>query len=656
MVYTETPMFAEILIDHAFARKQNRLTYSVPGDLTLKVGDGVLVPFQKSEKAGLVLRVHNETPNFATKEILRVLTDSNLLQTWQLDLADWISEYYFCSKYDAIRLMLPKNIFRAPKKTRKAKPVSKKEKTEKIHTLTSEQEVIVDSLIQDKPKVSLLHGITGAGKTEIYKRLIKNFIQKGQQCLLLVPEISLTPQLLKYFEAAFPQIAVIHSKISDGKKAEIWKSIQSGEISLVIGSRSALFSPFKSLGLIVMDEEHEWSYKQDQSPRYHARETALKVAELTNAQVVFGSATPSIETFFKAKEGLYKLYTLNERISGTPLPNVEIVDMREELKARNFSIFSDSLEQKIRTTLAKKEQIILFLNRRGSASSVLCRDCGYVFQCPNCDLALTYHVRKFKDQSLVCHHCGTIQKMEETCPTCKGTRVKYLGLGTERVETELKKLFPLARIQRADRDTMSKKDSFTELHEKLNNQEIDILIGTQMIGKGFDIANITLVGVIMADMGLHIPDFRTSERMFQLLTQVAGRAGRREKQGQVAIQTYNPDHPSIFYSQTHDYNGFYEQEIASRKEGEFPPFGRIAKLMFCNESLKVCETAALSLEKLIPKDTHKVYAAPALLSRINKQYQWNILIQGPQPESILKKIPAEALQGWRIDVDPQISV
>ncbi|MEK9159144.1 MAG: primosomal protein N' [Patescibacteria group bacterium] len=649
-------MFAEILIEHAFARKQNRLTYRVPAALSLKIGDGVLVPFQKGEKAGVVLRIHNEAPSFATKEILSVLNEEGLLQSWQLELADWICDYYFCSKYDAVRLMLPKNIFRAPKKARKTKAETKKTKKEIIHTLTPEQEAIVDSIIKEKPPVALLHGITGAGKTEIYKQLIKNFIQEGQQCLLLVPEISLTPQLLKYFEAAFPQIAVIHSRISDGKKAEIWKSIQSGEINLVIGSRSALFSPFKNLGLIVMDEEHEWSYKQDQNPRYHARETALKVAELTGAQVVFGSATPSVETFFKATEGLYKLYTLSERISGTPLPNVQLIDMREELKARNYTIFSDALEQKMRSTLAKKEQIILFLNRRGSASSVLCRDCGYVFQCPNCDLALTYHARKLREQSLICHHCGIVQRMEETCPSCKGTRVKYLGLGTERVETDLKKLFPLARIQRADRDTMSKKDSFTELHEKLNNQEIDILIGTQMIGKGFDIPNITLVGVIMADMGLHIPDFRTSERMFQLLTQVAGRAGRREKQGEVCIQTYNPDHPSIFFSQTHDYNGFYEQEIISRKEGAFPPFGRIAKLMYCDPSVKVCEDAARALEKLIPKDTHKVYAAPALLSRINKQYQWNILIQGPQPESILKKIPSEALQGWRIDVDPQISV
>ncbi|MFA5788632.1 MAG: primosomal protein N', partial [Candidatus Gracilibacteria bacterium] len=512
------------------------------------------------------------------------------------------------------------------------------------------------SILTEKPAVSLIHGITGAGKTEIYKQLIKNFIQKDEQCLLLVPEISLTPQLLHYFEVAFPSTAVIHSRISEGKRAQIWREIRAGIIKLVLGSRSALFSPFKKLGLIVMDEEHEWSYKQDQSPRYHARETALKMAELTGAQVVFGSATPSVETFFKARAGDFALYTMNERISGTPLPNVQIIDMREELKARNFSIFSDALEQKIKSTLEKKEQIILFLNRRGSASSVLCRDCGHTFECPNCDLPLTYHARKFRQQSLVCHHCGLIQTLKESCPECKGSRVKYLGLGTERVETELQKLFPTARIQRADRDTMSRKDSFSILHEKLNKQEIDILIGTQMIGKGFDIAKVTLVGVILADLGLHIPDFRTSERMFQLLTQVAGRAGRREKQGEVLIQSYNPDHPSIFFSRTHDYNGFYEQEINARKEAALPPFGKLVKLMFCHENSATCEAAARKLEKLLTSENHKVYAAPALFSRINKQYQWNILIQGADPRSILKKLAAKDLEGWRVDVDPQISV
>ncbi|MFA6024527.1 MAG: primosomal protein N' [Candidatus Gracilibacteria bacterium] len=655
-------MYAEILIQHAFARKQTALTYGVPAELNVKIGDGVLVPFQRGEKAGLVLRLHAHKPEFATKNILGLLNEEGLLQNWQIELAEWIAEYYFCSKYDAFRLMLPKNIFRKQIKERKSKPEVQKIKEEVIHTLTPEQGKIVKTILEEKPKVSLIRGITGSGKTEIYKHLIKNFIQKGEQCLLLVPEISLTPQLLHYFEAAFPEVTVIHSRISEGKRAKVWREIQSGKIHLVLGSRSALFSPFKKLGLIIMDEEHEWSYKQDQSPRYHARETALKCAELTGAQVVFGSATPSIETYFKAQNGEFALFELEERIAGTPLPTVQIIDMREELKARNFSIFSEVLEQKIRSTLEQKEQIILFLNRRGTSSSVLCRDCGFVLECPNCDLPLTHHARKFKKETLLCHHCGQMESFPELCPKCKGSRIKTIGVGTEKVETELRKLFPLARIQRADRDTMGKKDSFSDLHDRLHNREIDILIGTQMIGKGLDVPNVSLVGVILADLGLHIPDFRTSERIFQLLTQVAGRAGRREKQGEVLIQTYNPDHPSIFYSQTHDYKGFYEQEISARKESTMPPFGKILKLMISNKDQSFCENAAKKLEGELKAKAEslplqiQIYAAPALLPRIKGQYQWNVLLQGQNPAALLKDLPEESLTNWRIDADPQISV
>lgn len=649
-------MYADILIQHGFARKQDLLTYSVPDSLNIHVGSGVLVPFQKSQKAGLVLRLHNEMPTFKTKAIVSILETESLLYPWQISLAEWISEHYFCSRYDAAKLMLPKNIFREAKRTRTSKKASEPVDNEVKHILTPDQEKIVEAIERSDQKISLIHGITGAGKTEIYKSLIKNSVQAGAQCLLLAPEIALTPQLLHYFQAAFPSTAVIHSKISEGKRAEIWKGVQDGRIQLIIGSRSALFSPFKNLGLIVMDEEHEWSYKQDQNPRYHARDLVFKISELTGCKVVFGSATPSFETYHQAKEGRIALYTLSERISGTPLPKVTRIDMREELKARNYTMFSDVLEQKMRSALANKEQIILFLNRRGSASSVVCRDCGYTHSCPECELPLTYHARTMRSASLICHHCGLIKTVEPQCPSCHGSRVKYLGLGTEKVETELRKMFPTARIERADRDTMTKRDSFKDLHRKLNKQEIDILIGTQMIGKGFDIANVTLVGVILADLGLHVPDFRTPERIFQLLTQVAGRAGRRKKQGEVVIQSYNPDHPSIFFSQNHDYTGFYEQEIRTRKEAGLPPFGHIVKLMFNDVKQELCQKKALDLQKQLTQPGYEVYAAPALIPRVKKQYQWNVLIQGPDPVSLLKKIPQEELATWKIDVDPQITV
>lgn len=651
-------MFAEVVIHHPYSRKQERFTYEVPEGLKIERGSGVEVPFQKDKKPGLVLKIHKEKPAFATKMILGPLRDEKLLWDWQIDLAEWISEYYFCSLFDALRLMLPKNIFRIAKKEHITKKIEKKIKPEKALTLTPQQKTILDSILKEKPATSLLYGITGAGKTEIYKQLIKNCVQNGEQALLLVPEISLTPQLLHYFESCFPNLAVIHSRVSDGKRAELWGKIRSGEIPLVIGSRSALFSPFKKLGLIIMDEEHEWSYKQDQSPRYHGRDVALKIAEKTGAKILFGSATPSIETMFAAQTGIHKLYTLPERISCTPLPNVEIVDMRVELRAKNFSIFSDSLEQKIRSALEKKEQVILFLNRRGSASSTLCRDCGYMAKCPHCELPLTYHIRKFRTQSLICHHCGLIAPVPMLCPVCQSQRIKHIGLGTERVETDLKKLFPLARIVRADRDTMNKKDSFEDLHNQLQNREIDILIGTQMIGKGLDVPSVSLVGVILADLGLHIPDFRTPERIFQLLTQVAGRAGRREKQGEVVIQTYNPDHPSIQFSQTHNYLGFYEQEISSRKEFNFPPFARLLKLMFVHETALVCENKAKDLLKKLtamgtdnPND-YEFSCAPAFFPRVNRKYQWNILIQGKNPRNLLEKLDPVDLDGWRIDVDP----
>jgi primosomal protein N' (replication factor Y) (superfamily II helicase) len=651
-------MYAEVLINHAYARKQESFTYEIPQEMELTKGSGVLVPFQRGKQAGIVLRTRKERPEFKTREIEALLNPEKLLTKWQMELAEWISDYYFCSKYDAIRSMLPKHIWRTPKRevSRKQKP--KKLHQQEDHELTPTQGKIVKEIIKKKPATSLIHGITGSGKTEVYKKLIRNCVDKEEkQALLLVPEISLTPQLVRYFEGSFPEIAVIHSRISDGKRAEHWRKIQNGTTQLVIGSRSAIFSPFKNLGMIIMDEEHEWSYKQDQSPRYHAREVAKKVSQLTGAQLVLGSATPSIESMWHAQHGDYKLFSMPKRISGTQLPEVKIIDMRDELRAKNLSIFSGILEQKISAALAAKEQVILFLNRRGSASATICRDCGQALSCKNCDVKLTYHARKMQHQTLVCHHCGLITKMPSTCPECQSPRIKHVGVGTERVETELKKLFPAANIKRADRDTMGQKDSFKDLHKALRNQEIDILIGTQMIGKGFDIPNVSLVGVILADLGMHIPDFRATERNFQLLTQVAGRAGRRKKRGQVVIQAYSPNHASVEKSKDHDYMGLYEQEISSRKNTTLPPFGKIIKLIFVNEDKSKCQKAALAIQdKLIAADQsefkHEIYTAPALTPRMNRKYHWHVLIQGPTPRNLIKALTTEDLEGWRIDVDP----
>lgn len=648
----ENPLYADILVHHAYARTQNALTYSVPQGMELFEGSGVMVPFQRGQKPGLILKLHSEQPDFKTREIQSILEPNPLLRTWQMRLSEWITEYYFCSNYDALKLFLPQDIWRAPKATRKSATKEKILEPKSKLTLTPDQEAIVQHFLKEKPKQSLLHGITGSGKTEIYLRLIQAAIDEGKQALLLVPEIGLTPQLLRYFESHFPNTAVLHSRVSQGRKAKLWQGIHSGEIPLVIGSRSALFSPFKNLGLIVMDEEHDSSYKQDQSPRYHAKEVALKITDLTGTQLLLGSATPSLETRLAAEEGKLHYYQLKERISGTPLPKVEVVDLRDELKGGNHSIFSFKLEQKISAALQRKEQVILFLNRRGSASSTVCRDCGFALTCSHCESKLTYHARNFAHQTLVCHHCGALKTLPKLCPNCQGTRIKHFGLGTERVETELQKLFPSARIQRADKDTMSKVESFNDLHKALRNDEIDILIGTQMIAKGLDLPGVSLIGVILADLGLHMPDFRASERSFQLLTQVGGRAGRRKTQGEVILQSYCPEHPAIQFAKEHDYEGFYKQEIKVRKEAGYPPFSQAIKLTYVDASKEVCAKAAAALEPLLKDAQHEVWMAPALFPKLKGKYYWNVVIQGPQAHQKLKSLDPELLKGWRIDVDP----
>lgn len=646
--------YADILIDHPYSRKQGSFTYTVPESLTVNPGDGVAVPFQKSKKAGLVLKVHSEKPSFEAKAVLEILEPHPLLEEWQIKLAHWISEYYFCSLFDSIRLFLPKNIFRVPKKKRSLLSKKNAQKTPLDHPLTKEQAKIIQNIQGNPHENFLIQGVTGSGKTEIYKELIKKCIQNGGQALFLVPEISLTPQFLAYLSDHFPKMAVVHSKVSEGEKARVWNEVKSGEIPLILGSRSALFCPFKNLKLIILDEEHEWSYKQDQSPRYHARDLALKMAALLGAQVVMGSATPSVESRYATESGNVKRVTLKERIHQTALPEVTIVDMREELKKRNFTMFSDELEQKIRTTIEKKEQVILFLNRRGSASSTLCRDCGTVAECPYCLLPFTFHARNFGSPRLICHHCGKVTAVPETCPKCHGTRVKQLGTGTEKVETELQKLFPTARIARVDKDTMGKKDSFSKLHAELKTDSIDILIGTQMIGKGWDLPKVSLVGIVLADLGLSIPDFRTTERMFQLLTQVAGRAGRREKQGTVLIQTYNPDFPLFEHVKNHDYDQFYEQEIESRKSADLPPFSKLAKLMILENTEKEAMKKAEFLKKQLEEPGYQIFSAPAFLPRVKGKHQWNLLIQGQEPRKLLNKLTSSS--ELRIDIDPLVSI
>src|SRR5580698_10070469 len=430
----------------------------------------------------------------------------------------------------------------------------------------------------------LLHGVTGSGKTEIYLQAIAHALEHGKGAIVLVPEISLTPQTVERFKARFSSgrlqtlVAVLHSHLSAGERHDEWHKIRQGRARIVIGARSAIFAPVEPLGLIIVDEEHEHTYKQEEAPRYHARDVAIMRGSMENAVVVLGSATPSIESFYNCKKGKFTLLELLQRVDDQKMPHVRVVDMRQAKRdGKGAPIFSPQLKEAITQRLERKEQTILFLNRRGYSSSLVCEKCGHVCGCPNCSLTLTYHR---PEQVLRCHICGHNERVPQVCPNekCKNPGIRYSGLGTEKVEDILGKLFPQARIRRMDADVMKRKDDYRNVLGDFRTGKIDILIGTQMIAKGLHFPNVTLVGIIFADMALHLPDFRAGERTFQLLTQVAGRAGRGDIEGEVFVQAFTPFHPAIQYARRHDFVGFYEQEIEFREQLKYPPAGRAALL------------------------------------------------------------------------------
>jgi primosomal protein N' (replication factor Y) len=664
------------------------LTYKIPEKRAFTSGDLVSVPLKKKTVTGIIFNIHNNKPSFETLEIKEKLATNPPLTNQQIDLIKWLNQYYFCPLNKIIKLFIPKRVFdnkKLPKSYKKSQTKTPKttNRNEQIisstsKTLTNQQQAAIKEITENSLNKFLIHGITGSGKTEIYTRLAETYIKQGKQALILVPEISLTPQIIKYFEEALQiKAAVIHSRLSEGEKQESWLNIKENKAKLIIGSRSAVFSPFQNLGIIIMDEEHELSYKQDNSPRYSAYKMIEKIQELNpEIKIVYGSATPSIETAEKLKDSTI---LLTERINKIDLPKVEIVDLREEFKKKNYSIFSDSLKEEMLSALSKNEQIILFLNRRGSASSVVCRDCGYIEKCKTCDVPTTYHEKTFNQNKLICHHCGQISKPPIICPVCKGTHIKYLGIGTQKIETEVKKEFPNARILRADKDTTAKKHGFEEIYKKFLNHEADILIGTQMITKGLHLPKVNLVGVILADIGINIPDFKTAERTFQLLTQVAGRAGRDKSQGKVIIQTYNPENISLVCAKTHNYAEFFKYERTQRKLLFNPPFSRLAKIMIQNEHLKKCQENTEKIYKLlnellketsksITKDpktpTIEIMSYPAYLARLKGKYRYIILIKDksslpdlsaqPKIHNLLEKLPKEYIMDTniKIDIDP----
>lgn len=524
------------------------------------------------------------------------------------------------------------------------------------------------------PQPFLLHGVTGSGKTEIYLDAIDKILAQGKQAIALVPEISLTPQTIRRFGARFGErIGVIHSRLTDGERFDTWRRIRDGKIDVVIGARSALFAPLPRLGLIVIDEEHDASYKNDvefqNQPAYHAREIALELARAHNVVVILGSATPDVETFARAQRGEIKLLTLPQRViahekQNAPiryqeLPRVEIVDLRTELKQGNRSVFSRALRDAMNETLARDEQTILFLNRRGSASAYVCRDCGQAVKCPRCANPYTLHTFGTETaKELVCHHCGKRANLPRKCPNCGSTRIRGLGLGTEKLELDVRAEFPNARPLRWDFDVTQGKDAHELILEKFLRGEANVLIGTQMIAKGLDLPSVTLVGVVNADTGLYLSDFRASERTFQLLTQVAGRAGRSARGGKAIVQTYAPEHYAIQFAAQHDYVGFFQHESAFRRAAGYPPFRPLIRLLYSSENAKQAREASeqfgVQLQDRIRRegllDVQVIGPAPAFFQKLRGRYRYHILLKGKGAHDLLATYPPPPY--WRIDVDP----
>ncbi|HSO28231.1 MAG TPA: primosomal protein N', partial [Anaerolineales bacterium] len=535
------------------------------------------------------------------------------------------------------------------------------------------------------PNPLLLHGVTGSGKTEIYLRAVAETLRLGRQALVLVPEIALTPQTVRRFLSRFPnRVGLIHSGLSIGERYDTWRRARAGELDVIVGPRSALFTPLSNIGLIVVDESHDDSYYQSESPYYHARSAAVMYAEITNAVCLLGSATPDITSAYRAarREWHYlrlparilahqqaiaaQLERLGDAIERPPnraeeavafdLPPVQIVDMRAELKGGNRSIFSHALQKELQRVLEAGQQAILFLNRRGTATYVFCRDCGFSLKCPQCDLPLTYHIDRRSD-TLDCHHCGYRRKLPQTCPECGGARIRHYGMGTERVEAELQTVFPGARLLRWDASTTRTKGAHEQILKRFAAREADILVGTQMLAKGLDLPFVTLVGVVLADVGLNMPDYRANERAFQVLTQVAGRAGRSMLGGQVIFQTFQPDHYVIQAAARHDYRRFYERELAYRQQLGYPPFTHMVRIESRDRDERQAEQRLRQLAAEIRvwlaredrRATQLVGPAPCFFARLAGQYRWQLIVKGPDPVSLLRN---RRLDEFRVEVNP----
>lgn len=652
-------MIAEILLPLPLDKGFH---YTVPEGLNLAAGQRVRVPFGKRLVVGYVKNVlSNGAPRETELKSVQGVVDAEpLLGQEAFEMAAWMAKTYACSEGEALTTILPSSLG-SPKKAL-ALPVVLPEPN---HTLTDDQKVVFDRIagsLDQGHKTFLIHGVTDSGKTEIYFQLIQRVLAQGKQAIFLLPEISLTPQFIHALRSRVnAAVAIWHSQISTAERARTFEAVRSGKVSVVLGTRSALFAPFSKLGLIVMDEEHEASYKQQQRPLYHAREAALFRAQWHKCPLVLGSATPSVESYYRAQQKEFELLELKERVLGRPLPPVSVVDQRKEKEGRRLAVLSKEMLKALETRLARREQSILLMNRRGHSPFVLCQACGESVNCSRCAVTMVYH--KQSDR-LLCHYCGQKAKIPEKCTRCGNSKIRLAGVGTERVVEEVQNIFPHARVLRMDRDTAKGKNFYEQSYTQFRDENYDVLVGTQMVAKGFHFPRVTLVGVVDADTGLHIPDFRAAERTFQLLSQVSGRPGRSELGGEVIVQTYHPDHYAVLTATQHDYQSFFREELKRRRELRYPPFTRLCLILLQGTQEKaVFEEGQVLAERL--KDlsnrmrlpTEVVGPSPALRPFLRSRHRYQILLKA-QPRELgqlsegLKAFHPKQGVRMTLDLDP----
>jgi primosomal protein N' (replication factor Y) (superfamily II helicase) len=660
---------AQVAVEARVGSLSGLFDYAIPHDLTgvVQVGQRVRVPFGKRSVMGFVYALQPAAAAvLELKPIEAVIDQEPMLPALLLELAALVADHYVVPIDEVIRAIVPARVRAVVKRTgrrrRQSRILKQAASLPPVATVELEpeqraaRERIDVALRRHESQVFLLHGVTGSGKTEVYLALLEDLLARGGQALILVPDIALTPQTVARYAARFPgRIAVLHSALTEAERAAEWWRIRRGEADVVIGPRAAVFAPLARLRLIVIDEEESSAYKQERLPRYHAPTVARWLAQRRRAVLVLGSATPSVVAYHAAVTGTDHLLELPHRAQGLPLPPVTIVDMRQEIAAEHRSPLSRPLQSAIAGSLARHEQSILFLNRRGLSTFVMCRDCGVVRECPHCSVALVYHAALNR---LQCHYCATTEAMPRRCPACGSRFIKSFGIGTERVEQEVRSLFPVARVLRLDRDVMRTADAADVVFERMAAGEADILVGTQMVAKGLDLPGVTTVGVVNADTGLHFPDYRSAERTFSLLTQVAGRAGRGTRASQVLIQTYTPEHPAIRHARYHDYRGFYREELEVRRAYRFPPFAELIVATYGHRDQQRAErearamaehlSATIALLKL--GDIQVLGPSPAFLYRLKDEFRFEVTMKGADLHRAAQALPRG--RGWSLDVDP----